>query len=117
MVVDDSHTSRTLQRNILEAANYVVLVAVDGVEALEIIADQGIPDLIVADILMPRMDGFELTRRIKGDETTAHVPVVLVTALESPEDRAKGIDAGCDAYSLKSTLEENELLEIIAHLI
>jgi two-component system chemotaxis sensor kinase CheA len=117
IVVDDSHTTRMMQANILETAGYFVLLATDGVDALEIIASQGVPDLIVADILMPRMDGFELTRRIKGDVNTAHVPVILVTALESPEDRAKGFELGCDAYTVKSSFDQNDLLETIKRLI
>jgi two-component system chemotaxis sensor kinase CheA len=117
LVVDDSITTRTLEKNILEAEGYEVQLAVDGEEALAIIASQGAPDLIVSDIIMPRMDGFELTRRIKTDEGTAHVPVILVTSLDSPEDKVLGIEAGGDAYIVKSSFDQTNLLETIEQLI
>ena len=117
LVVDDSITTRTLEKNILEAAGYRVELATDGQEALEAIAREGVPDLIVSDIAMPRMNGFELTRRIKGDAETAEVPVILVTSLDSPEDKVRGIEAGADAYIIKSSFEQSNLLETIEQLI
>jgi len=117
LIVDDSITTRTLEKNILEAAGYTVQVAVDGQEALNTIATSGVPDLIVADIVMPRLDGFELTRRIKGDPNTADVPVILVTSLSSPQDKARGIEAGADAYIVKSSFDQDNLLETIEQLI
>jgi two-component system chemotaxis sensor kinase CheA len=75
------------------------------------------PDLIVSDIVMPRIDGFELTQRIKDDPNTTNVPVILVTSLSSPEDKARGIEAGADAYIVKSSFDQNNLLETIEQLI
>jgi two-component system chemotaxis sensor kinase CheA len=117
LVVDDSITTRTLEKNILEAEGYTVLLATDGEEALSAMAASGIPDLIVSDIIMPRMDGFELTKIIKEDEKTAQVPIILVTSLDSPQDKARGIEAGADAYIVKSSFDQNNLLETIEQLI
>jgi two-component system chemotaxis sensor kinase CheA len=117
LVVDDSITTRTLEKNILEAAGYAVRLAIDGQEALTNISSEGIPDLIVTDVAMPRMTGFELTRRIKEDETTAHVPVVLVTSLDSDRDKRHGIEVGADAYIVKSGFDQDNLLETIEQLI
>jgi two-component system chemotaxis sensor kinase CheA len=66
---------------------------------------------------MPRMNGFELTARIKGDKQWAEIPVVLVTALESREDRERGIEAGADAYIIKRSFDQGNLLEVIRKLI
>jgi two-component system chemotaxis sensor kinase CheA len=66
---------------------------------------------------MPRVDGFELTRRVKGDEQTGQVPVILVTSLDSPADKARGIEAGADAYIVKSSFDQGNLLETIEQLI
>ncbi|MGD8793089.1 MAG: hybrid sensor histidine kinase/response regulator [Anaerolineae bacterium] len=117
LVVDDSITTRTLEKNILEAAGYRVQLATDGQEALAAIATGGIPDLIVTDILMPRMTGFELTERIKSDERTADVPIILVSSLDSPADKTRGIEVGADAYIVKGKFEQGNLLETIQQLI
>ena len=117
LVVDDSVTTRTLEKNILEAAGYAVQIATDGQEALNAIAAEGVPDLVISDIFMPRLDGFDLTKRIKGDERTANVPVILVTSLDSVEDKSRGIEAGADAYIVKSRFDQNNLLETIEQLI
>jgi two-component system chemotaxis sensor kinase CheA len=117
MIVDDSITTRTLEKNILEAIGYNVQVATDGQEALNTIAESGVPDLIISDILMPRVDGFELTKRIKEDPKTAQVPVILVTSLGSSEHKTHGIEAGADAYIVKSAFDQGNLLETIEQLI
>ncbi|MBN1812838.1 MAG: hybrid sensor histidine kinase/response regulator [Anaerolineae bacterium] len=117
LIVDDSITTRTLEKNILEAIGYNVEVATDGQEALNTIAESGVPDLIISDILMPRVNGFELTERIKEDPKTAQVPVILVTSLGSAEDKTRGIEAGADAYIVKSAFDQGNLLETIEQLI
>jgi two-component system chemotaxis sensor kinase CheA len=117
LIVDDSITTRTLEKNILEAAGYAVQLATDGQEALTAIAAGGVPDLIVSDVVMPRLDGFGLTQHIKEDPRTADVPVILVTSLDSPEDKARGIEVGADAYITKSSFDQNNLLETIEQLI
>jgi two-component system chemotaxis sensor kinase CheA len=119
LLADDSITTRTLEKHILENAGYDVLTAVDGQEAWELISrnEKGFPDLVVSDINMPRMDGFVLTQSIKGDSRYAHVPVILVTSLNSPQDRLHGMESGADAYLVKNTFDQQELLETIERLI
>ena len=119
LVVDDSITTRTLEKHILENAGYDVSALVDGQEAWEWLrnSDQRLPDLVVSDIDMPRMNGFGLTESIKGDSRYANIPVVLVTSLDSPQDRFRGMEAGADAYIVKTTFDQRELLEAIERLI
>ena len=119
LLADDSITTRTLEKHLLENAGYEVLTAVDGQEAWELINrnEKDLPDIVVLDINMPRMDGLVLTQSIKGNSRYAHVPVILVTSLNSPQDRLHGMEAGADAYIVKSTFDQRELLETIERLI
>jgi two-component system, chemotaxis family, sensor kinase CheA len=120
LVVDDSITTRTLEKNILEAAGYHVRLAIDGVEALQLLeqmADDGGFDLVLSDVDMPRLSGFELTARVRADARFQHLPVVLVTSLDTAEDRERGISAGADAYIVKRQFEQQILLDTIARLI
>ncbi|HEX2869224.1 MAG TPA: response regulator [Ignavibacteriales bacterium] len=116
LVADDSITSRILLKDILESAGYNVTLAVDGVDALARIKT-GSFDLIVTDVEMPRMNGFDLTRSIRQDDKLKSTPVVLITALSSPEDKTRGIDSGADAYVVKSSFDQSNLLEVIQRLI
>lgn len=115
LVVEDSITSRMLLKNILESAGYRVKTAVDGLEAFTELKTAAF-DLVVSDIDMPRMNGFELTARIRSDKEIAEIPVVLVTALDSREDRERGIDAGANAYIVKSSFDQGSLLDIVRRL-
>ncbi|NLA91556.1 MAG: response regulator, partial [Synergistaceae bacterium] len=115
LMADDSITSRTLLRNILTSAGYNVLTAVDGKEALDILMKEG-ADLVVSDVEMPRMDGFELTSRIRAGEGLSDTPVILVTSMESAEDRERGAEAGADAYIVKSAFDQCALLDVIRRL-
>ncbi|MFC1975551.1 chemotaxis protein CheW, partial [Chloroflexota bacterium] len=117
LVVDDSITTRTLEKNILEAVGYEVKLATDGKEALGVLATDGLPHLIVSDINMPRLDGFELTSRIKQDTRYTDIPVILVTSLDSPADKARGIEVGADAYIVKSSFDQGNLLDTIEQLV
>lgn len=116
LIAEDSITSRALLKNILESAGYQVTTAVDGLDAFTR-AQSGDFDLVVSDVDMPRMNGFELTLKIKSDQKLNETPVVLVTALESREDRERGIEAGANAYIIKSSFDQGNLLEIIKKLI
>ncbi|RKY05234.1 hypothetical protein DRP77_01580 [Candidatus Poribacteria bacterium] len=116
LVVEDSVTTRTLERNILESFGYNVLVARDGAEAKEILQAVNC-DLVVSDIQMPNVDGFELTAWIKNHPNLKHIPVILVTSLESEEDKKKGLEVGADAYIVKSGFDHEKLLETIKRLI
>jgi two-component system chemotaxis sensor kinase CheA len=93
-----------------------VTTSVDGADAYAK-ARIGDFDIIVSDVDMPKMNGFELTLKIKNDKKLSEIPVVLVTALESREDRERGIEVGADAYIIKSSFDQTNLLEIIKKLI
>ncbi len=116
LVVDDSITTRTMVQSILDAAGYDVKTAPDGSVAFNLLRAEPF-DLVVSDVEMPRMDGFDLTRRIRAEPTLAELPVVLVTAREASEDRERGVDAGANAYIVKSSFEQGELLDVIQRLI
>jgi two-component system chemotaxis sensor kinase CheA len=116
ILADDSVTTRTLEKSILEAAGYEVLTAVDGTDAWHLLQDKG-ADLVVSDVEMPKMDGFSLTETIRGSKRFHGLPVVLVTALETDRDRARGLQAGADAYLPKSTFDQKALLETIRQLL
>jgi two-component system, chemotaxis family, sensor kinase CheA len=116
LVAEDSITARGLLKNMLEAAGYRVRTAADGVEAWSILKLEPV-DLVVSDVEMPRMSGFDLTSRIRADRQLGELPVVLVTALQSPEDRERGVDAGANAYIAKSGFDQSHLLEVVGRLI
>jgi two-component system, chemotaxis family, sensor kinase CheA len=120
LVVDDSLTTRTLEKNILEAAGYQVRLATDGVEALQMLdqlIDNGGCDLLLSDVDMPRLNGFELTAQVRASPRFKHLPIVLVTSLDTPADRKRGIAAGADDYIVKRTFEQQALLDTIVRLI
>ncbi|NIT35972.1 MAG: response regulator [candidate division Zixibacteria bacterium] len=116
LLVDDSLTTRALEKNILEAAGYEVAVATDGVEALQVLAKEPC-DLAIVDLQMPRMDGFELTRRIRASAEYRDLPVVVVTSLDAERDMVRGLEAGADAYIRKSHFDQRELLSVIEQFI
>jgi two-component system, chemotaxis family, sensor kinase CheA len=116
LVVEDSITARALLKTIIESAGWDVTTAVDGIDALTILKTREF-DLVVSDIEMPRMDGFDLTARIRADRRLSEIPVVLVTALDSRQDKERGIDVGANAYIVKSSFEQSNLLEVIRRLV
>lgn len=115
LVAEDSITSRLLLRGILEAAGCEVKTVVDGVEAFTALRSEYF-DLLVSDIEMPRLNGFDLTARIRADRQLADLPVILVTALASREDRERGIDVGANAYITKGGFDQDDLLEAVRRL-
>ena len=116
LVAEDSITARSLLKNILETAGYNVQTAVDGAEAFATLKTADF-DLLVSDVDMPRLNGFGLTEKIRSDPKLAGLPVILVTALGSREDRERGIDAGANAYIVKSSFDESDLLEVLRRLV
>jgi two-component system chemotaxis sensor kinase CheA len=116
LVAEDSITARTLLKNILEMAGYRTVVAVDGIDALTQLKTNEI-DLVVSDVDMPRMNGFDLTARIRATREFTDLPVVLVTSLDSREDREHGIEVGANAYIVKSNFDQSNLLDVIRRLI
>jgi two-component system chemotaxis sensor kinase CheA len=116
LVVEDSITARMLLKNLLEAAGYRVVTAVDGVDGLTQVRS-GTVDIVISDVDMPRMNGFALTAKIRSDQKFADLPVVLVTALESREDRERGIGVGANAYLVKSSFDQSNLIEVMQRLV
>lgn len=116
LVAEDSITARALLKNILEVAGYEVTTAVDGLDAFTQLKAKNF-DIVISDVDMPRMSGFDLTLKIRSEKKFSNTPVVLVTALESKEDRERGIDVGANAYIVKSSFDQKNLLEVIRQLI
>lgn len=112
VVEDDAHTRR-LMSAVLERSGFDVLTACDGVEALEVLERKHV-DLMVVDVMMPRMDGYELTQVLRGGGST--VPLLMVTAKEQPEDKKHGFRIGVDDYMVKPVDEEEMVLRIHALL-
>jgi PAS domain S-box-containing protein len=115
LVVDDLTQNNDLLEAYLTPQGYEIIKAVSGEEALEKLASNQI-DLILLDVMMPGMDGFEVTRRIRQDKKTKLMPIILVTALKETEDRIKGIQAGCDDY-ISKPFNKMELLARVQSLL
>ncbi len=108
LVVDDNQQNLELLQAYLEDIDCRTIPAHDGAEALEIIS-RGTPDLILLDVMMPKMSGFEVCRRIKNDPKTSDIPVIMVTALNEFGDIERGIDSGTDDF-LSKPINKLELL-------
>ena len=115
LVVDDQTQNNELLEAYLVPEGYEIIKATSGEEALEKLAGNQI-DLILLDVMMPGMDGFEVTRRIRQDQKTKLMPIILVTALKETEDRIQGIKAGCDDY-ISKPFDKMELLGRIRALL
>jgi chemosensory pili system protein ChpA (sensor histidine kinase/response regulator) len=117
MVVDDSLTVRRVTQRLLEREGYRVLLAKDGVEALEQIqAPETRPDLMLVDIEMPRMDGFDLTRNVRGNDATKSIPIIMITSRTADKHRNYALGLGVDAYFGKP-FQEDALLGAIGGLL
>ncbi|MDQ2664616.1 MAG: response regulator [Gemmatimonadota bacterium] len=116
LVVDDSITSRTLEQSVLTAAGYDVVTAVDGAEAWRTIERQDFA-LVVSDVEMPHLDGIGLCQRIRATARTSALPLILVTSLDEPAQRERGMEAGADAYITKSSFDQDTLLDTVRMLI
>jgi two-component system chemotaxis sensor kinase CheA len=115
LLVDDSRVTREMERRLLEDAGFVVSAASDGEEALRALGEH-LFDCVVTDIEMPGMDGFRLTRELRALPQFAHLPIVVVSTRDSPEDRLRGMQAGADAYLTKQSLNAGELIEQVRRL-
>jgi len=116
LVVEDQVVTRQMEKSILEAAGYQVVTAENGMDALNRLGQHDF-DLVLTDILMPKMDGFTLTRKIRSNERTKDLPVVVVTSMESEEDKRRGLEAGANAYLVKSSFDQKNLIETIETLL
>lgn len=111
LVVDDEEHNRTLLRDPLEARGYEVAEAENGMQALQKIAGH-VPDVILLDVMMPQMDGFEVCRRLKTDGKTAHVPILMVTALSERKERLMGIAVGANDFLNKPVDIQDVILRV-----
>ena len=116
LLAEDVLSTAMLEKNILESVGYSVVIARDGKEALEKAGQESF-DLVISDVLMPRMDGFELVSRLRKEKIYKEVPIIIVTTRESDEDKRKGMEAGANAYLLKSDFTSEGLLETIERLL
>jgi chemosensory pili system protein ChpA (sensor histidine kinase/response regulator) len=115
LVVDDSITVRRVTQRLLERHGMRVMTAKDGVDALSILQDN-LPDVILLDIEMPRMDGYELAAQVRGDARLADIPIVMITSRVGEKHRARAIELGVNDY-LGKPYQENQLLDAIEPLV
>lgn len=115
LVVEDEPDFRMALRMRLEANGYVILEAEDGLIGLAMAREQK-PDLILLDVMMPKMEGYKVARLLKFDEKHRHIPIVMLTARSQQSDRETGFSIGVDAY-LTKPFETSELLETVSRLL
>ncbi len=115
LLVEDNEMNRDMLSRRLERKGYEVVIAVDGQAGVDMASSAG-PDLILMDLSLPVMDGWEATRRIKADAATQNIPVIALTAHAMAGDEQKALEAGCDDYDTKP-VELNRLLGKITSLL
>ena len=115
LVVEDQEDNRRILRYLLNSADYEVLEALTGEDGVAL-AERERPDLILMDIQLPGLDGYEATRRIKGNPALCHIPIIVVTSYALSGDDVKAFEAGCDAYVTKPFSPRQLLAQIRQHL-
>src|SRR5690606_11683465 len=115
LVVEDSSTQAEQLASMLEAHGYQVVIAADGLQALTIIEKQH-PDLIISDVVMPNLGGYELSKALKSHHHTSHIPLILVTTLADPIDVLRGLECGADNF-IRKPVEQRYLLSRIEYLL
>ena len=115
LVVEDEETLLELESILLTSKGYNVEVAMDGKSALELVANMK-PDLVLLDIMIPEIDGFEVCRQIKANEATRHIPVIMLTAKKSRDDCVMGEQVGADLYITKP-FKTSMVIESIQRLL
>jgi two-component system chemotaxis sensor kinase CheA len=116
LLVEDSLYVRTQEQRLLEKAGYEVVTAVDGLDGYHQLKTRDF-DAVISDVEMPKLDGFSLTAKIRQHRDYKDLPIILVTTLNSDEDRRRGADAGADAYILKGKFNQEALLETLGRLV
>src|SRR5215469_7187703 len=115
LVVDDNPTNRDILETRLKASGYTVIQAGDGEEALAV-ALESRPDLLLLDVMMPKLDGIEVCRRLKSDPSLPFIPIILVTAKSDTKDVVAGLDAGADEYLTKPVDQKALVARVAAFL-
>ncbi|MGD1910053.1 MAG: response regulator [Rivularia sp. (in: cyanobacteria)] len=115
LVIDDSPTNLEILHDVLGGAGYEVLVEMDGVSGIEQV-ESNPPDLILLDVMMPKIDGFETCRRLQENPSTKHIPIIFITALTEAEEKVKGLSLGAVDYITKPFEQEEVLARINLHL-
>ena len=115
LVVEDSPTSLYLTRQALEAEGHSVIEASNGADAVDITTDQQ-PDLILLDVILPKLNGFQVCRMLKNKEETAHIPIVLVTSKSEDRHKKWGLDRGADEYLIKP-VDSQDLIDTVQRLL
>jgi len=115
MIVDDSLTVRKITSRLLTREGFDVVTAKDGMDALQVLAENT-PDVILLDIEMPRMDGFEFTKTIKADGKHAHIPIIMITSRTAEKHRSRAAELGVDLY-LGKPYQEDELLTNLREML
>jgi DNA-binding response OmpR family regulator len=115
LIVDDIQLNRELLVDLLEPNGYRTIQAEDGLQALEIIGESS-PDLVLLDIMMPRMNGFEVCKAMKSSLATSFIPVVMITALDDKKDKIRGIEAGADDF-INKPFDQEALISRVRSLM
>ena len=115
LVVEDEESLLKLESILLSSKGYSVTGVMDGRSALEEVTANK-PDLVILDIMLPEIDGFEVCRRIKEDSATSHIPVLILTAKKNSQDIARGQQVGCDAYITKP-FKSAKVLDMVQELL
>ena len=116
LVVEDSITVREMERKMFTEHGYAVDTAIDGMDGWNALTN-GIYDLVVSDVDMPRMNGIDLVGKMRADERFKAIPVVMVSYKDSEMDQKRGLDAGANFYMTKNSFHDNSLIEIINNLL
>jgi two-component system chemotaxis sensor kinase CheA len=116
LLVEDSLPVRTQEKRLLEKAGYEVVIAVDGLEGYNKLKTRGF-DAVISDVEMPNLDGFSLTAKIRQHREYRDLPIILVTTLNSDEDKRRGADAGANAYVIKGKFNQKFLLETLGRFV
>jgi two-component system chemotaxis sensor kinase CheA len=116
LLVEDSITTRLMLKNVLESANYKVRIAVDGLDALEVLSLYSV-DLILTDIEMPRMDGFTLIEKVKEMDNLKQLPIVIFTSRDAKEVQSRGIQLGVNAFLDKNHFTQQELMNVLKKIL
>ncbi len=118
LVIDDDPALAEISQRCLERAGYTVLRASDGLLGLEMLGKDPLPDLVLLDVMLPKIDGFEVLRRIRADARTRSLPVVMVTSFTRDKDAARGRALGADDYIVKPLMESdflNRIRRLVKH--